>query len=171
VLKTSSWRVSVLIQTERRIGRRYPHSDRRIIRCYCLRCSSSAIHPAHLQNGPSVHPTVPTSDFAFCAVDQVHRHLLLGYRRFIRRCLFFFFPLSFLTLENRLSSQFDMWYFGILGPRNVYKDMLNNMVSPIDHVVMTHQNQIRIANGAMFTTEEKPLNFSSQVITLACCFG
>jgi hypothetical protein len=30
-----------------------------------------------------------------------------------------------------------------LGPRNVYKDMLNNMVSPIDHVVMNHQNQTR----------------------------
>jgi hypothetical protein len=25
-----------------------------------------------------------------------------------------------------------------LGPRNVYNDMLNNMVSPIDHVVMNH---------------------------------
>jgi hypothetical protein len=33
-----------------------------------------------------------------------------------------------------------------LGPRNVYKDMLNNMVSPIDHVVMNHQNQTR-TNG------------------------
>jgi hypothetical protein len=32
-----------------------------------------------------------------------------------------------------------------LGPRNVYKDMLNNMVSPIviDHVVVNHQNQTR----------------------------
>jgi hypothetical protein len=30
-----------------------------------------------------------------------------------------------------------------LGPRNVYKDMINNMVSPIDHVVMNHQNQTR----------------------------
>jgi hypothetical protein len=28
-----------------------------------------------------------------------------------------------------------------LGPRSVYKDMLNNKVSPIDHVVMNHQNQ------------------------------
>jgi hypothetical protein len=27
-----------------------------------------------------------------------------------------------------------------LGPRNVYKNMLNNMVSHIDHVVMNHQN-------------------------------
>jgi hypothetical protein len=33
-----------------------------------------------------------------------------------------------------------------LGPRNVYKDMLNNMVSPIDHVVMNRQNQTR-TNG------------------------
>jgi hypothetical protein len=33
-----------------------------------------------------------------------------------------------------------------LGPRNVYKDMLNNMVSLIDHVVMNHQNQTR-TNG------------------------
>jgi hypothetical protein len=30
-----------------------------------------------------------------------------------------------------------------LGPRNVYKDMLNNMVSPINHDVMNHQNQTR----------------------------
>jgi hypothetical protein len=30
--------------------------------------------------------------------------------------------------------------FASLGPRNVYKDMLNNIVSPIDHVVMNHQN-------------------------------
>jgi hypothetical protein len=41
---------------------------------------------------------------------------------------------------------FGMWYFGILGPRNVYKDMINNKVSPINHVVMNHQNQTRI-NG------------------------
>jgi hypothetical protein len=59
VLKALSWRASVLIQTERRIDRRCPHSDRRIIRCYCLRCFSSATRPTHLQNGLSVHPTVP----------------------------------------------------------------------------------------------------------------
>jgi hypothetical protein len=33
-----------------------------------------------------------------------------------------------------------------LGSRNVYKDMLNNMVSTIDHVVMNHQNHSR-TNG------------------------
>jgi hypothetical protein len=59
VLKALSWRVSIWIQTEGRIDRRVPHSDRRIIRCFCLRCSSSAIRPTLLNNGPSVHPTVP----------------------------------------------------------------------------------------------------------------
>jgi hypothetical protein len=61
VLNLQSWRVSVLIQTKRRIDRQCPHSDRQIIRCYCIRCSSSAIHPAHLETGSSVHPTVSTS--------------------------------------------------------------------------------------------------------------
>jgi hypothetical protein len=59
VLKASSWRVSVWIQTERQIDRRGPHSDCRIIWCYCLPCSSSATRPTLLNNGPSVHPTVP----------------------------------------------------------------------------------------------------------------
>jgi hypothetical protein len=61
VLKSLSWRVSVLIQTEHQIDRRCPQSDRRIIQCYCLRCSSSASRPTLLENGPSVHPTVLTS--------------------------------------------------------------------------------------------------------------
>jgi hypothetical protein len=36
--------------------------------------------------------------------------------------------------------------FASLGLRNVYKDMLNNIVSLIDHVVMKHQNHTR-TNG------------------------
>jgi hypothetical protein len=36
--------------------------------------------------------------------------------------------------------------FASLGSRIVYKDMLNNMVSSIDHVVMNHQNHTR-TNG------------------------
>jgi hypothetical protein len=59
VLKRLSWHVSVSIQTKRRIDRRCPHLDRRIIRCYCLCCSSSATRPTLLENGPSVHSTVP----------------------------------------------------------------------------------------------------------------
>jgi hypothetical protein len=61
MLEASSWRVSVLIQTERHIDRRCPLSDYRIIRFYCLRCSSSASHPTHLEYRPSDHPTVSTS--------------------------------------------------------------------------------------------------------------
>jgi hypothetical protein len=38
-------------------------------------------------------------------------------------------------------------------PRNAYKDMLDNVVSPITCVSMNHQNQIQqMANGAMFAT-------------------
>jgi hypothetical protein len=46
--------------------------------------------------------------------------------------------------------------FASMGPRNVYKDMLNNMVSPIDHVVMNHQNQTR-TNGKWGPVRYRPL--------------
>jgi hypothetical protein len=59
--------------------------------------------------------------------------------------LFLFF-LVFWPSKNRVSSQFACGILASLGPRNVYKDMLNNMVSLIDHVVMNHQNQTR-TNG------------------------
>jgi hypothetical protein len=36
--------------------------------------------------------------------------------------------------------------FASIGPRNVYKDMLNNLFSPIYHVVINHQNQTQ-TNG------------------------
>jgi hypothetical protein len=39
-------------------------------------------------------------------------------------------------------------------PRNAYKDMLDNVVSPITCVTMNHQNQLeQMANEAMFTTD------------------
>jgi hypothetical protein len=38
-------------------------------------------------------------------------------------------------------------------PRNAYKDMLDNVVSPITCVSMNHQNQLeQMANGVMFAT-------------------
>jgi hypothetical protein len=41
-----------------------------------------------------------------------------------------------------------------MGPRNAYKDMLDNVVSPITCVSMNHQNQLeQMANGSMFATE------------------
>jgi hypothetical protein len=90
VLKALSWRVSVLIQTERRIDRRCPLSDCRIIGCYCLRYSSSEIHPTHLEIEPSDHPMVSSS---FCPLRSVPSAPTLApmvptYCRFIRRCLF-----------------------------------------------------------------------------------
>jgi hypothetical protein len=40
-----------------------------------------------------------------------------------------------------------------MGPRNAYKDMLYNVVSPVTCVSMNHQNQLeQMANGAMFVT-------------------
>jgi hypothetical protein len=79
VLKASSWRISVLIQTERQIDRRCPLSDRRIIRCYCLRYSSSEIHPTHLEIGCRIIRWCHLH-FARCVVYQVHRRLHLWYR-------------------------------------------------------------------------------------------
>jgi hypothetical protein len=70
VLKLQSWRVYVWIQIERRIDWRCPLSDRRMIRCYCLRCSSSAIHPTHLEYRPSDHPMVSTSFGLLCSVPS-----------------------------------------------------------------------------------------------------
>jgi hypothetical protein len=40
-------------------------------------------------------------------------------------------------------------------PMNAYKDMLDNVVSPITCVSMNHQNQLeQMANGAMFSTTD-----------------
>jgi hypothetical protein len=40
-----------------------------------------------------------------------------------------------------------------MGPRNAYKDMLDNTVSPIDHVVINHQIKLeQMAYQAMFAT-------------------
>jgi hypothetical protein len=40
-----------------------------------------------------------------------------------------------------------------MGPRNAYKDMLDNDVSPITCVSMNHQNQLeQMANEAIFAT-------------------
>jgi hypothetical protein len=42
-----------------------------------------------------------------------------------------------------------------MGPRNAYKDMLDNVVSPITCVSMNHQNQLeQMANGAMFAKDD-----------------
>jgi hypothetical protein len=43
-----------------------------------------------------------------------------------------------------------------MGPRNAYKDMLDNVVSPITCVSMNHQNQLEeMTNEVMFTTTKQ----------------
>jgi hypothetical protein len=139
VLKASSWRVSVLIQTKRRIDQRCPHSDRRIIRCYCLCCSSSATRPTLLENGPSVHPTVPRVSTSVPTRPMIALTLAI----LVPSVYFLLLSCSVLTLDLLILA---CGILASLGPRSVYKDMLNNKVSPNDHVVMNHQNQTR-TNG------------------------
>jgi hypothetical protein len=109
VLKALSWCVSVWIQTKSRIDRRCPHSDRRINRCYCLRCPSSATHPTLLENGPSVHPMVPWVSPVYQLVRRLHRRLLYWYRRFIRRC-----PFPSFSLRLQLGSLLQLNILNIL---------------------------------------------------------
>jgi hypothetical protein len=53
-----------------------------------------------------------------------------------------------------------------MGPRNAYKDMLDNVVSPITCVSMIYQNQLeQMANGAMFAKEMKVLTVSCSTLT------
>jgi hypothetical protein len=62
---------------------------------------------------PWVHPTMLFSSLCFFGLDPQNIYYLL-----ILAC----------------------GIFASLGPRHVYKDMKNNMVSLIDHVVINHQN-------------------------------
>jgi hypothetical protein len=99
-----------------------------------VRSNGPSVHPVLLSsrlqpsNSPDatrmpIHPTVPIQ-LAFCAVYQVHRRSPLGSRRLIRRCHFLFSCVfdfgstchllepsyhCFITLKNRLSSEFGMW--------------------------------------------------------------
>jgi hypothetical protein len=79
-------------------------------------------------------------------VRRLHWRLLSRYRRFIRHCFPFLFFLVFDPWKIDYLLNLSCGILASLGPRNVYKDMLNNMVSPIDHVDMNHQNQTR-TNG------------------------
>jgi hypothetical protein len=55
-----------------------------------------------------------------------------------------------------------------MGPRNAYKDMLDNVVSPIAYVYMNHQNQLeQMENGAMFATKTQTwLDFKTGPFTI-----
>jgi hypothetical protein len=82
-------------------------------------CTNYSGHCTACVLGPSVHPTMSSLFFSLLGLDPQNIYCLL-----ILAC----------------------GIFASLGPRNVYKDMLNNMVNHIDHVVMNHQNHTR-TNG------------------------
>jgi hypothetical protein len=147
VLKASSWCVSVWIQTEHRIDRRGPHLERQIIRCYYLHCSSSATRPTHLEIGPSVHPTVPRISPCVPTRPTIAPTLVFeGPSIHPTVSFLFLFLLGFDPWKIHYLLNLAYGFLASLGPTNVYKDMLNNVVSPYDHVVMNHQNQTR-TNG------------------------
>jgi hypothetical protein len=115
------------------------HIDRQMIRCYYL------LQLFFFQSSDvSTKWTVGSSDganFNFCLLRSVpSTPTLASSVPSVHPTMSFLF-LSFLVL----TLEFGMWYFCIHGPRNVYKDMLSNMVSHIDHV-MNHQNHTR-TNG------------------------
>jgi hypothetical protein len=89
--------------------------------------------------GPSVHPVLNASTLKpYCLAPLDHRidrRCPPMDRQFIwRLCLRCYISAIHLV---------QCVIFASLEPRNVYKDMLNNMVSHIDHVVMNHQNHTR----------------------------
>jgi hypothetical protein len=110
---------------------------RRFILRLRLRRFTSGLHPAQLADGPSVHPTV-TDELDLHAMYQIlwrlHQRLFLCAVGSCYNALFFLFLSQFRLSKYILLSHFDMWNFASLGPRNVYKDMLNNIVSLIGYV-------------------------------------
>jgi hypothetical protein len=65
-----------------------PPSDRRIIRCYCLRCSSSATRPTHPEIGSSVHPTVPMVSTSVLTCPTIALMLAISVPSVHPTCLF-----------------------------------------------------------------------------------
>jgi hypothetical protein len=99
-----------------------PSSDHPVL---LLRCSSSATRPTHLEIGPLVHPTVPgvsPSEPTRATVAPMLAILIPSVHPTV--CFLFLFS-SVLTLDLLILAC-DI--LASLGPRSVYKDMLNNIV-------------------------------------------
>jgi hypothetical protein len=88
------------IQTERQIDQRCPHSNRRIIWCYSLRCSSSATRPTLLENGSSVYPTVPRVSPSESTRPTIALTLAIWISSVHPTVCFLFLSCSVLTLEK-----------------------------------------------------------------------
>jgi hypothetical protein len=92
---------------------------------------------------PSVHSTVPRVLPSEPTRLTIAPTLAIWIPSVHPTVSFLFLSCSVLTLDLLILAS---GILASLGHRNVYQDMLNNKVSPIDHVVMNHQNQTR-TNG------------------------
>jgi hypothetical protein len=117
--------------------------DHRFIRWYWPYCFSSRNSSSATKNH-----IVGSSD-GLCILSLLHA--AYQFNQPLHRCLL---P-RYRRMKNSIGSSDSVFSFllilacGIfssLGPKSVYKDMLNNMVSLIGHVVMNYQNQTR-TNG------------------------
>jgi hypothetical protein len=99
VLKASSWRVSVLFKLDHWIDRRFLPMDRRFIRRCCPRLLFSNSFDATTKGNVGSSDGIKlTPAVALCTKYSDAMHW--WYRRFIRRCVFFSFLCSVLTLEK-----------------------------------------------------------------------
>jgi hypothetical protein len=148
VLKASSWCVYVLFKLDHQIDRHFPPMNCRFIRRCCRRGFSSPIHPTQLGTKGTIGSSYGVNSIlSCCVVYQLHR-CYAPMVPSVHPTVYFLF-LSLLGFDLRKIDYLLSLACGIfasLGPMNVYKDMLNNMVSLIDHVVMNHQNHTR-TNG------------------------
>jgi hypothetical protein len=127
-----------------------------VLACLCLVQTWSLDRPMVPSNGLLVHPTLLTSLICLFYSSERCRwrtngssnhanlfqplHSVPRYCQFIRRCLFFSL-LGFDPWKINYLLILACGIFASMGIRNVYKHMLNNLVSLIDHVVINHQNQ------------------------------
>jgi hypothetical protein len=93
--------------------------------------------------GLSVHPTVPRVLPSEPTRPAIAPTLAIWVPSVHATMYFLLLSCSVLTLDLLILA---CGFLASLGPRSVYKDMLNNKVSPNDHVGMNHQNQTR-TNG------------------------
>jgi hypothetical protein len=133
-----------------------------IMACLCLVLAWSSDRPTVPSNGPSDHPTLLSSLILLFNLSDATRKWTVGSfdsvvvftqctnssNHCTNACCLGTVGssdsvLSFPFLSHFLPLNLAGGILASLGPRNVYKDMLNNVASPIDHVVMNHQNQTR----------------------------
>jgi hypothetical protein len=124
--------------------------DRRFIRRYWLCCF------AFFSSSGATRKHTVGSSHGLCKLSFLHAvYQLLRHLHHASYCVqsvhptvpfFFFFFHGFNPWKINYLLILACGIFACMGPRNVYKDKLKKLVSPIDHAVLNHQNQTR-TNG------------------------